>query len=198
MSVTVDDRPMLAEQLGFTTVGQVLAHLKKENRLVVHVLIDGREPDLDRLGQIRQSPLNGHTIYIETAEPRQMALDVLAQVEKQLDECERLRRDAVELLQSNQSIKAMEKLSGCFSIWHHAEESVVKTARLLRIDLEKITADEKPFTQILDAFAGHLRGVKTALEDRDFVGLTDILAYEMNGSASQWRAAIEAIRATIR
>jgi len=92
----------------------------------------------------------------------------------------------------------MEKLSGCFSIWHHAEESVVKTARLLRIDLEKITADEKPFTQILDAFAGHLRGVKTALEDRDFVGLTDILAYEMNGSASQWRAAIEAIRATIR
>jgi len=78
MSVTVDDRPMLAEQLGFTTVGQVLAHLKKENRLVVHVLIDGREPDLDRLGQIRQSPLNGHTIYIETAEPRQMALDVLA------------------------------------------------------------------------------------------------------------------------
>jgi hypothetical protein len=189
---------MLAEKLGFTTVGQVLAHLKKENRLVVHVLIDGREPDLNRLGQIKQSPLDGHTVYIETAEPRQMALDVLQQVEKQLEECERLRADAVDLLHTNQSIKAMEKLSGCFGIWHHAEESVIKTAKLLRIDLERVVVDDKPFTQILDGFTSQLRAVKTALEDRDFVALTDVLAYEMDHTAAQWRAAIDAIRGTIQ
>src|SRR5882672_6093497 len=142
MSVTIDDQPMLTEQLGFTTVGHVLAHLKKENRLVVHVLIDGREPDLSRLGQVRQSPLHGHTVYIETAEPRQMALDVLSHVAKQLDEADRLRADSVELLRTNQSIKAMEKLSGCFGIWHHAEESIVKTASLLRIDLQRIVVEE--------------------------------------------------------
>ena len=44
MSVTVDHQPLQAEKLGLRTVGQVLAHLQKDNRLVVHVLIDGQEP----------------------------------------------------------------------------------------------------------------------------------------------------------
>ena len=197
MSVTVDDRTMHAEQMGLTTVGEVLAHLKKENRLVVNVLIDGSEPDLSRLAQIRQSPLHGHTIFIETAEPRTLALDVLEQVEKQLGEADRLRSDAVELLQTNQSMKAMEKLRGCFNIWHHAEESIVKTAQLLRIDLSRIVVNEKPFTQILSAFGEQLKSIKSALESRDFVALTDTLAYEMTQSAQQWRGAIQSIRATI-
>ena len=42
MSVTVDDQPLHADELGFTTLGQVLSHLQQNNRLVVHVLIDGR------------------------------------------------------------------------------------------------------------------------------------------------------------
>src|SRR5438874_1447330 len=167
MSVTVDDQPMHAEQMGLTTVGQLLAYLQKENRLVVNVLIDGSEPDLSRLAQVKQSPLLGHTIFIETAEPRAMALDVLEQVEKQLGEADRLRSDAVELLQTNQSIKAMEKLGGCFNIWHHAEESILKTAQLLRIDLSRIVVDEKPFTQILETFGEQLKRIKSALESRD-------------------------------
>ena len=46
MSVTVDDELLPADEMGLQTVGQVLAHLQKENRLVVQVLIDGHEPDL--------------------------------------------------------------------------------------------------------------------------------------------------------
>jgi len=174
-----------------------LSHLQKQNRLVVHVLIDGREPDLKQLAAVRRSPLMGHTVYIETAEPRQMALDVLDGVEKQLDEADRLRQGAVEQLQAGQSIKAMAKLSGCFGIWHYAEESILKTAQLLRIDLGKITVDEKPFPHMLDEFAAQLKVIKSALENRDFVTLTDTLAYESNHTSRQWRDAITSIRATI-
>ena len=48
MSVTVDQRPLPVEELGLNTVGEVLTHLQKSGggRLVVHVLIDGQEPDL--------------------------------------------------------------------------------------------------------------------------------------------------------
>src|SRR4051794_19351733 len=35
MSVTVDRQPMSAEQLGLQTLGQLIAHLQKDNRLVV-------------------------------------------------------------------------------------------------------------------------------------------------------------------
>src|SRR5438105_540758 len=145
MSVTVDHSPLAAEELGLRTVGQVLSHVSRDNRLVVNLLIDGVEPDLGRLGQVKQSPLSGHSIFIETAEPRQIALDVLREVEEQLGEADRLKNDAVDLLSRNNATKAMEKLSGCFSTWYHAQESVLKTAQLLRIDLERVRINDRTF-----------------------------------------------------
>ena len=195
MSVVVDHETLEVEQLGLRTVGQVLSHLQKDNRLVVNLLIDGREPDLDRLPAVRQSPVNGHTLFIETAEPREMALEVIAEVESQLREADRLKGEAVELLQkSGAGARAMEKLSGCFSTWHNAQESVVKVARLLRIDLDEVRVGDQSISDLMDGFACQLRQVKQALEARDFVSLGDVLAYEMTETTAEWRAALGAIR----
>ena len=200
ISVTVDHEPLATEPLGLRTVGQVLSHLQRSNgRLVVNLLIDGEEPDLDRLGEVKRSALEGHTLYIETAEPRVMAMEVLDEVEQQLGEAERLKTEAVELLQRNGVVKAMEKLSGCFSTWQHAQESVLKTAQLLRIDLAKITVGGvQSLRDLLGEFTEQLKQIRNALENRDFVTLGDILAYETAQTSSQWRLALGAIRDVIR
>src|SRR3712207_2865253 len=112
MSVTVDHEDLACEAMGLTTVGQLLSHLNKDNRLVVHLLIDGREPDLGRLGQLRAAPLAGHTLFIETAQPQQIALEVLAEVDAQLADADRLKAEAVDLLQRGTPAPAMERLSG--------------------------------------------------------------------------------------
>jgi hypothetical protein len=197
MNVVVDDRALEAEKMGLKTVGQVLAHLQRENRLVVHVLIDGKEPDLAGLPAIRASALKDHTVYIETAEPRKMALEVLAEVNHQLDEADRLRADAVDLLQSNSQTKAMEKLAGCFTTWAHAEESIRKVAQLLRVDLSRIVVDDQPFTNVLTNFADQFRSIRNALEDRDFVALSDTLAYEATQTTRQWKDAVAAMRGMV-
>ena len=197
MSVTVDHERLATEELGLLTVGQVLAHLQQENRLVTNLLIDGEEPDLGRIGAVRQSALEGHTLFIETAEPRQMALDVLGQVEAQFEEADRLKADAVDLLAHNQPVRAMEKLSGCFSTWQAAQESVLKVARLLRIDLEVVRVAGRALSGLIGEFAGQLRQIKRALEHRDFVTLSDILSYETTETSSHWRSALSAIRDAI-
>jgi hypothetical protein len=198
MAVTVDDKPLPIESLGLRTVGQVLTHLQqKEHRLVVHVLIDGREPDLARLNELRSSPLNGHTLYIETAEPRRMALDVLEEIDAHLLDADRLRTDCVSLLRANSNVKALEKLRGCFSTWQHAQESVIKTAQLLRIDLSKITVDGRPFSDVLSEFTEQLKLIKSSLENRDFVSLIDTLVYETAETSANWRAAIRSMRSVI-
>jgi hypothetical protein len=194
MSVTVDDQPLAIEKLGFRTIGQVLSHLQRDNRLVVNVLIDGREPDLEHIPTLRKSPLQGHTLFIETADPRQMAAEVLAEVQANLEDADRLRTEACELLQQNQQSAAMQKLSGCFSIWQHTQEAVLKTAQLLRIDLETATAGRRQLRVLVEDFAQQLRQIKSALENRDFVLLGDILQYEMDESARQWREALAALR----
>jgi hypothetical protein len=197
MSVTVDRQPIAADQLGLQTLGQLLAHLQKDNRLVVHVLVDGQEPDLTHMPAVRKLPLDRHTLFIETADPRELADQVLVEVLEQLDEADRLRVEASDLIHKNQNQKAMEKLSGCFSTWQHAQESVLKTAQLLRLDLAAVKVDETPLTELVQAFADQLRQIKGALENRDFVALNDILTYEAPETTARWRAAVATLRQTI-
>ncbi len=197
MPVTVDHQPLATDTLGLKTIGQVLAHLQQQDRFVVNVLIDGQEPDLSALGSIKQSALNGHTLFIETAEPREMATEVLDAVEHQLDEADRLKRDAVEALQANQLFQAMQKLGGCFTTWQHAEESVRKVSQLLRIDLSKIIVDGTPFNSLLTTFGEQLRDIKISLENRDYVALCDILTYETTETSSQWRSALQSMRQVV-
>lgn len=197
MSVTVDHETLEIEDLGFRTVGQVLTHVQRPNRLVINLLIDGEEPDLDMIGSVKRSPLAGHTIFIETAEPKQIALDALDEVEQQLSEADRLKSDAVELLQIGSVEKAMQKLSGCFSTWQNAQQSVVKTAQLLRINLDSMRVDGSTLSEMVDEFATQLRQIKVTLESRDFVALSDILTYETTQTNERWRQALDALRQRI-
>jgi len=197
MSVTVDHETLEIEDLGFRTVGQVLTHVQRPNRLVINLLIDGEEPDLDMIGTVKRSPLAGHTIFIETAEPKQIALDALDEVEQQLSEADRLKSDAVELLQIGSVEKAMQKLSGCFSTWQNAQQSVVKTAQLLRINLDSMRVDGSTLSEMVDEFATQLRQIKATLESRDFVALSDILTYETTQTNERWRQALDALRQRI-
>ena len=197
MSVTIDHEKLSADDLGYKTIGHVLSHVHTRNRLVVNLLIDGEEPDLDRMADVKRAPLNGHTLFIETAEPRVMALEVLDEVEQQLREADRLKGEAVDLLQRNAAVRAMERLSGCFSTWQHAQESLLKTGQLLRIDFASIAVDGRGLDAVVTEFAGHLREVKLAMENRDFVTLADVLTYEMTRTTDHWRQAIGAMRLAI-
>jgi hypothetical protein len=197
MSVTVDHELLETEEMGFRTVGQVLSHVQRPDRLVINLLIDGEEPDLDEIGIVKRSPLAGHTIYIETAQPKQIALDALDEVEDQLSEADRLKGDAVDLLQQGAFEKAMQKLSGCFSTWQNAQESVLKTAQLLRIDLDTMQIEDRSLGAMVGEFAEQLRNIKLALEARDFVTLCDILTYETTETTYRWRAALGALRSII-
>jgi hypothetical protein len=197
MSVTIDDHPLAAEQLGLTTVGQVLSHVARANRLVVNVLIDGEEPDLGQMPTVRAVPLVGRTVYVETADPREMAREVLDGVASHLSEADAYRTEAAEALTAGQHPRAMQKLNACFGIWQHAHQSVVKTAQLLRVDLTQTYAGGQTIAEMLVGFAEQLRQIKGALEGRDFVSLADTLAYEMTETTERWTAAIDALRAAM-
>ncbi len=195
MPLVIDHKNISADALGLRTFGQVLAHLQRENRLVVHVLIDGEEPDLERIAALRSASTDSHTIFVETTEPQTMAREVLDEVEHQIVAAEMLGKDAGALMQSGQQVKAMENLAGCFKRWQHVQESVLKVSQLLRLDLGRLAlGDGRPLTAFFEAFSQQLRTIRDALESRDFVALADVLNYEMPESTQSWREAVAAVR----
>jgi hypothetical protein len=197
MPVTVDHAPLEARTLGLTTVGQLLSHLTKGNRLVVNLLIDGREPDYTNFAAVKTAPIDGHTLFVETAEPREIATEALDEVTSQMAEADRLTTEAVSLLQKNQPAGAMQKLSGCFTTWQHAQESVDKTAQLLRINLADIKAAGQSLSSLMKEFGEQLRSIRGALESRDYVTLGDVLTYETPETTRKWREAMTALKQSI-
>ncbi len=198
MSVTVDHEPLPVKALGLQTVGQVINHVQKDNRLVVQVLIDGQEPNADQFPATRQTSLADHVVYIETADPRELAVEVLDEVRRHLEETDRFKAEAAELLQRNQTTKALQQLSGCLRVWQHAQESVEKTAELLRIDLQQVRVGARSLTEVLQSFSQQLRQIRSSLHQRDFVLLGDVLLYEMQDATPLWLSSIDAMRELIR
>ncbi len=197
MPVTVDQAPLATKEMGLTTVGQVLAHLRQGNRLVVQMLIDGEEPDAAQMGAIRNVSLQDHAIYIETADPRKLAIQVLDEMGSQLDQAEQFKASAVELLQKNQVSKALESLGVCLRVWQEARDAVIKTAELLRLDLSCIRIGGDALEDTVAVFGTHLRAIKTALEQRDYVSLGDVLQYEMTDANERWRRTLAAIKGVV-
>jgi hypothetical protein len=197
MTVTIDSQALSVEELGFHTVGDVLAHVKTQNRLVTHVLIDGCAPDLAAVNALRQRPILGHTIYIETAEPSRVALDVLDELAVQMEQAEQMRAAVVNHLASGETSAAMGKLSGCFTIWQSAQQAIEQIGQLLRVDLDRITLEQGTLTDALSAFADQLRTIRSALEDRDYVVLSDTLEYEIGATIRLWNSALEQFRAIV-
>ena len=198
MSVTIDHETLAVESLGLNTVGQVLTHVSRGNRLVVNLLIDGQQPDLALITQIRQSTLMGKTLFIETADPRGMALDVLVEVDKQMDQADRLAGDCVDYIKQDKTSDAMSRPAGCFTIWHHAQESLLKTAQLLRIDLQLIKVGDRSLADVVNEFGTQLKLIKSSLEDRDYVTLCDILTYDTSTTTANWREALMAMHRPIK
>ena len=197
MSVTVDHEPLAVQELGLQTVGQVLSHLQNDNRMVVQVLIDGQEPQPGQLSAMRQTTVAGRCIFIETADPRILALEVIEETCQQLRTGEEFKAEAADLLQQGQAPRALQQLNTCLRAWQDAQDAIHKTAELLRIDLETLYAGDRPLKQVLNEFAEQLRAVRTALEQRDFVSLGDVLLYETAQTTSNWLACMDAMRSAI-
>lgn len=202
MSVTIDERELsVGEVAGMSTVGHVLQHASARNRLVVRVSIDGAEPRYDQLEQLRAQPLAGKAVFVETVEPVHLADQICRDVGVLLDEADQMRLEAITSLSAGQHAEALRKLGGCFTAWLHSQESVSKLGRLLRLDLDRIALGDTDNTSLsawLASFAKQLADIRTALESRDFVALSDVLAYEADRATEMWKASIRAIRETMK
>lgn len=195
MAVTIDDLPLATNDLGLSTIGDVLSHVGRENKLVVQILIDGTEPDMRALDAVRGRRLDDCVLYVETARPAQVACEVLDAVDQGLEEAEAFRLESAELFRSGDPAVALQKLAGCFSYWHNAQDSVGKIAKLLRVDLEAARTDaNRPVKDIIETFAVQLRQLRDALESRDYVLCCDVLTYDMEGITPDWRAATSTLR----
>ena len=193
----VDQQPLPTADLGLQTIGEVFSYLARANRLVVHFLIDGQPPNLDQLPSVKQSPIDGHTLYIETADPRQMARQALVEAQDDLATADAAKEAAAAQLRRNNFPAAMEKLALCLSAWQRAEQAIIGSSKLLNINLDAVLTQAALPPDWLAVFAENLRQLGLAIQARDAVALTDLLAYETTQTTSHWQETLAAMIAML-
>lgn len=194
MTLTVDQTDVAAGEHNLSTVEDALKHASAGGRLVVTLLVDGNEPEDGQLASVRAMPLAGRCVYIETADGREMAEEALAAIAEQVGQAEGLRQEAVKHLQAGSLDAALPALSRCFSIWLGAQGSLRAVCELCGLPISTENAAGAPLVEMLREFTAQLRQLKEALEARDYVLVSDVLAYEMEHSAGRWQDAIIAVR----
>lgn len=197
MPVLVDEMPLDTVSLNLRTVGEVLAHVQRDGRMAVELRWDGTPPDLTIPQAVHARDIGAHQLEVTTADPRELALDAMAAMEQALGEADSARVSATDLLARNEAPAAMAKLASCLTTWHQAQQCILQSARLLRIDLNTIDVDGEPLHAMLEQFSQQLRQIKDALRNQDYVTMSDILTYELDRAGARWRSAMTSLSCAV-
>lgn len=189
MEILVDNEPLTDPAQCAGTVADLLERLRADDpdRLVVQLLLDGREVAADDLDRVRRVRLDGAgRLEVKTASARHLAADTLGQAADALSRARGQYEAIADALAAGKSPEAMERLGECLGTWGAAEQALRHALRVAR--LSPVAADggaEDPDRLIAD-FQALLGRVQGALKIRDYVAVGDLVAYEMPEITDQW------------
>jgi hypothetical protein len=200
MQVFVDDIPMTDVEAGNKTVGELIdtlrEHLQTDDRLVVQIECDGQTVSEDSLNStLGRSARDFQRLDFQTqptVDLARSALETIADILAQTDEG---RAQTVEHLTTGNTPDAMKALGPCIKAWQRGFEGLIQVAALRNVSLDEPCVDGRTILAHIQEWSEQLKQIKGALEDQDFVLLTDILQYEFESTTDRWRQIIHAIAA---
>lgn len=194
MSTFVDDQPvdLTGDDLG-SLLASARSHLAPSGRVIVDVQIDGEQLTNEQLSDQQAVKTAGREVRLYTADPQTLAVDTLRQVHGRLHEAGQMQQRAAELLQQDQTAEALQQVASAIEIWLQTQQAVQHSSELLSVDLDALTVDNQPLSELTDGLITQLKELKESLNAGDTVGLADALAYEWPQTVERWERLVNAL-----
>ncbi len=203
MRIVVDNEPLTAAP-GSIAGALSAARLSAEQRgrVVIEVLLDG-EPLTDaQLSQPSTAARNSGEMRFTTAEPAELVGSTLLGVAETLGDVKLEQQAAAELLTLGKMSEAMDRLHHALRTWEGVRQAVIDGTTLLGMSVEttvlRTTSGERAMSEQVRLLASSLSEVKRAFGAEDWSGLADVLGYDMQEQADQWRETLIALAEHIR
>lgn len=190
MKIYLDDQPASFSGDDLKTIlAQAQQQLAPSGRSIVEVHLDGQPLMGDELNRcMDQAPsLVGRTLHLVSADPRQLATEVLQQVQQQLD----IARDelalAAEAFQQDQSADGIARVGSVIQIWLQVQQAIGYGSAMANLNLDDKTFEDQPVPQHIQQLLEQIRQLRDQLAQRDTLGLADSLAYEWPATLDRWQ-----------
>jgi len=187
MGIYLDDEivELAGSDLG-SVLGAAQQQLQGQGRVVVEVQVDGRTLVGDEVSDQQHQPIADTEVRLYSANPRELAGEVLDQVRQRLEDARRLQQEAATSLQQDNSAEALHHISSLIEIWMQTQQAVLYSVAILDIDLDGFKINGQPMAELAEELISQLKALKQLIGDGDMVALADVLAYEWPGIVDQW------------
>jgi hypothetical protein len=200
------DRPTLAAALD---AGRAAAQLR--GRVIIEVSLDGQPVTDKALDAPEALDLPDAEVRLISADAGALVRSTLLEVADSMHAARHDQAAAAHALQLGKIEDAFQHIAAALGAWESVREVVVNGAALLNIPLDTLRVRVAPASDGPDpaptgkpgaelAVAGavesltrHLQELKRAMQDRDWTGLADVLAYDMQDLAETWRSILLAL-----
>jgi len=198
MQVFVNEIPLCDVTTGDKTVGQVIDSLRgqiqADDRLVVQIECEGRVVPPEEIDTTLKQPIsNLRRLDLHTESTLALAHSALETIAGVFHQTDSERTRAVEHLAAGQVTEAMHALIPCVQAWQGGFEALWQVATLRKVDLDSASMNNIPILTWIKEWSDQLRQIKEALQNQDFVLLSDILQYEMDSTAEAWPKVIQTV-----
>ncbi len=192
------DRKVQAFSEGLTaqdSLGDILrwagARVAK-GRVLVKIQLGEEVLEGAALAHARRKPLGAATLALTTADQKELSLTMLGKLAALIEWLSPQHKEVAGALERGQTQHALDRLKGIISAWEQIQAAYGNLAKMLSLSLEELPVREMNGEAVLDEFCRQLSEMQTALKNKDFVLLADILQYEMDGAIANWMGLLEA------
>ena len=192
MRIWLDEDPC---EVDARTVGQAIdaaaAIADGKGRLIVEVVVDDTPwsaGDLDIEGRLDQV---AKEVRMMSADPGTLVIEAFRDTAAVLTEADSLQQEAARQIQADHRTEAMESLARAVDIWMTLQETVLKGAEAVGLNLDEVRVDDSLLSDSIARLNDWLLIIRNALSDGDQIALADTLAYEMPRVVKSWQSILE-------
>jgi hypothetical protein len=187
MALYVDD---IAVDWPGENLGELLQlaneRLEPAGRIIVEVVVNGESVIGDALMERQSEMVRDREVRLVTAEPLELTLATLRQVQEGLQSIREDQAQAAERFQMDEPAEGLKRVGNVLEAWLHLEEAVLHCAHLNDLDLDEMAIDGTPVKTMTDNLLSQFRELKELLSNGDLVGVADALAYEWPRTVDAW------------
>lgn len=194
--ILLDQQPLVLPSYltAHSTLGDALKWVRTQlppGHVVIRVERDGTLLEGTALTRVRKEALGGSTLVLSSAIQKDLALTMLGKLAALIEWLSPQHQQVAAELEQGATQHGLERLANIVSAWQQIQAAYGNLARMLDISLAELPVRELTGESVLNEFCRQLGEMQTALAQKDFVLLSDILQYEMDGAVSNWMALLE-------
>ncbi len=198
MEILIDNKPYCPRDPAPVTVDQLIEQIRPElsnnDRMIVAIACDQQELSEHEIDEVLGREIAAYErLDFTTATVAELATGAMQTAMSILNATRTKQTEAIDLLSKDRTEEAISVLSECVTGWVATHDTVVKTVRLIGLNIDDLTHDGKNVIAILNEVAHHLTQLKECLAAGDYVLLNDLLQYEIVPWFDQWEGMVGAI-----